>query len=153
MPQPLYRAALLALPLLLAGCGGGASSDTVSDPTAQNVAAAAAEGTPAAVTAAIDCSNKPDFVPLYVDAQVTSCISAPDGLPRHVSGTIVYNTAADPRTVLGWSRAQLNASGLAHKTMTDTKYEAGEESERSVMVVAEPYQGQTRVTLNWGRRI
>lgn len=150
----LRCASTLAPLLLLAGCGGGGpSSDTVDDPTAQNVAAAAAEGVPAAIAAGTDCSNKPDFVPLYADAQITSCISAPDGLPRHISGTIVYTTAAAPDVVLGWSRSQINASGLAHRSLSANKYEAGEETRRSIMVVVDRYQDRTRVTLNWGRGV
>lgn len=148
------RPAAFLAPLLLAACGGGGpSSDSVDDPVAQNVVAAAAAGTPAALAAAVDCGNRPDFVPLYADAQVTSCVSGPDGLPRHVSGTIVYTSAADPERVLGWSRAQIDASGLRYGRLTPGKYEAGEEGERSIMVVVDRYQGRTRVTLNWGRRI
>lgn len=140
--------------LLVAGCGGGGpKADRIDDPVAQNVAAAAAAGTPAAIAAAVDCGNKPDFVPLYADAEVTSCNSAPDGLPHHVSGTIVYTTAADPARVLGWSRAQIDASGLRYGRLSPGKYEAGEEAERNVMVVVDRYQGRTRVTLNWGRRV
>ncbi|WP_227698548.1 hypothetical protein [Sphingomonas hengshuiensis] len=92
-------------------------------------------------------------MPLYADAQVTSCISGPDGLPNHVSGTIVYTTAATPKAVLGWSRSQIDASGLAHRSLSENKYEAGEERRRSIMVVVDSYQGRTRVTLNWGRGI
>lgn len=117
------------------------------------MAAAAAEGTPAAVAAATDCSNKPDFVPVYRDAQVTTCVSSADGQPRHVSGTIVYLAKARPAEVLGWSRAQANASGLGQRLSTPTMYSAGEESKRSLMIVVEPMNGGTRATVNWGRGI
>jgi len=140
-----------ALLLSLAACGGGGvSSETVGDPAAQNVASAAAEGKSAAVTAATDCSNKPDFVPIFEGAQVTTCVSGPDGIERHVSGNIVYLTDAKPADVLGWSRAQANASGLAQRLSTPTSYSAGEARKRSLMVLVEPYAGKTRVTINWG---
>lgn len=138
--------------LLLAGCGGGGvESDNVADPLAQNVAEAASKGKSAAVAAAVDCSNKPDFVPIYSDAQVTTCIASEDGKGRrHVSGSIVYLTKAPPHEVLGWSRAQANAGGLRQKLATDTKYEAGEETQRSLMILVEPLGEATRVTVNWG---
>lgn len=145
------RHLILGTTLLLAACGGsGVSTETTDDPTGQNVAAAAAEGKPAAVTAAVDCSNKPDFVPIYAGGQVTTCVSGPDGTPRHVSGTIVYMTNAQPAEVLGWSRAQANASGLGQRELTPTKYSAGEDAKRSLMIVVEPLNGGTRATVNWG---
>ncbi|HVJ03544.1 MAG TPA: hypothetical protein VM662_15295 [Sphingomonas sp.] len=144
--------AALGAGLLLGACGGnGVSSDNVSDPVAQNVVEAAAKGKSAAVAAAIDCSNKPDFVPVYRDARITTCVAGEDGRgPRHVSGSIVYLTGAAPREVLGWSRAQANASGLAQRLATDKSYSAGEESQRSLMIVVEPVAEGTRVTVNWG---
>lgn len=137
--------------LVLAGCGRGERS--TDDPVAQNVASAAAAGVPANVTAAIDCSNKPDFVPVYAGATVLSCTAAPDGLPgRHVSGNLVYQTDAAPKTVLGWSRAHANASGLKYRRETGFSYEAGEESERSLRVVVDSHLGRTRVSISWGEK-
>lgn len=147
------RHLILGTTLLLAACGNKVSTETTDDPTGQNVAAAAAAGRPAAVTAAIDCSNKPDFVPLYADAQVTTCVSGPDGTPRHVSGTIVYLVKAQPAEVLGWSRAQANASGLGQRLSTADKYSAGEDTKRSLLIVVEPMNGGTRATVNWGSEI
>jgi hypothetical protein len=144
---------ILSSALLLAACGGGVSSETTSDPTGQNVAAAAAEGTSAAMAAAVDCSNKPDFVPIYDGAQITTCVSSADGTPRHVSGSVVYLVREDPAKVLGWSRAQANASGLGQRLSTPTTYSAGEAAKRSVMVVVEPMNGGTRATVNWGSDI
>jgi hypothetical protein len=153
-PHALVRsrgATPLAAALLLAACGGGVSSDDVRDPLAQNIAEAASKGKSAAVAAAIDCSNTPGFVPIYRDAQVTTCVASEDGRGRrHVSGSIVYLTSAPPREVLGWSRAQANASGLHQRLATDSTYSAGEESQRSLMVIVEPFEGRTRVTVNWG---
>jgi hypothetical protein len=143
----------LLLMLPLAACGGGTDigSDTTNDPVALNVVEAAAEGTPAAVAAAADCGNLPKFVPVYAGAQVTQCISGPDGrAPRHISGSVVYLTDVKPEAVLGWSRSHANASGLAFRESGPNKVSAGEELKRSVLVVAEPHQGRTRVTVNWG---
>ncbi|MBC9034525.1 hypothetical protein IAG41_19225 [Sphingomonas sp. JC676] len=146
------RQAVLTAGLLLAACGG--SPKTTDDPVGQNVAAAAAEGKPAALTAATDCGQAPpDFVPLYTNAKIISCVSGPDGQQDHVSGTIVYVTNAKPAEVLGWSRGQANASGLAQRMATDKMYSAGEERRRSLMVVVDTVDGQTRVTVNWGKDI
>jgi hypothetical protein len=139
--------------MLLAACGGGVSSETTSDSTGQNVAAAAADGTSAAITAAADCSNKPDFVPIYPGAQITTCVSSADGTPRHVSGSIVYLVKEQPAKVLGWSQAQANASGLGQRLSTATMYSAGEETKRSLMIIVEPMNGGTRATVNWGRGV
>jgi hypothetical protein len=146
----MMRHLIASSALLLAACGGGASTTTTNDPTGQNVAAAAANGTPAAIAAAVDCSNKPDFVPVHEGAQITTCVSSADGTPRHVSGTIVYLVREEPAKVLGWSRAQANASGLGQRLSTSTQYSAGEASQRSVMIVVEPMNGGTRATVNWG---
>lgn len=146
------RHMVLAAGLLVAACGG--SPKTTDDPVGQNVAAAAAEGKPAALTAATDCGQAPpNFVPLYADAKITTCVSGPDGQKDHVSGTIVYVTKAKPAEVLGWSRGQANASGLAQRMATDKMYSAGEERRRSIMVVVDTIDGQTRVTVNWGKDI
>jgi hypothetical protein len=146
------RNAVLAAGFLLAACGG--SPKTTDDPVAQNVAMAAAEGTPAALAAATDCGQAPPkFVPLYADAKITTCVSGADGQKDHVSGTVVYLTAAKPAEVLGWSRGQANASGLVQRLATDKMYSAGEERRRSLMVVVDTINGQTRVTVNWGKDI
>lgn len=136
--------------VLLAGCGRGERS--TDDPVGQNVAAAAAEGMPANIAAAVDCGNRPDFVPVYAGADITSCIAAPDGTaPGHVSGTLVYETDAEPRRVLGWSRAQANASGLRYVRETDNSYTAGDTGKRRVMIVVGRHGGRTRVSINWER--
>ena len=143
---------VVTMAMLLAGCGG-ISTKTTDDPVGQNVAAAAAEGKSASVAAAIDCNNLPDFVKIYPGGRVTECVSGPDGFPRHVSGSVVYRSDAQPREVLGWSRAQADAAGLAHRISTAGKYEAGEEGKRTLMIVVEPMDGGSRVTLNWGSGI
>ncbi|WP_245824777.1 hypothetical protein [Sphingomonas azotifigens] len=144
-------AAAMAI-VMLAACGRGGETST-DDPVGQNVASAAAAGVPANVAAAIDCSNKPDFVPVYAGATILSCTAAPDGLAgRHVSGNLVYETDASEKQVLGWSRAQANASGLKFRHATGFSYEAGEEGERSLRVVVDSHAGRTRVSINWGQK-
>jgi hypothetical protein len=145
------RFAVPGLAALLAACGGAADVANTNDIAGQNVAAAAAEGTPAAQTASAECDRKPDFAPVYGDARISLCTSAPGAQPDHESGTIIYTTAADPRTVLGWSRAQANASGLGQRLSTDTMYSAGETAERSIVVMVEPEGSGAKVTVNWGR--
>ncbi|WP_333573499.1 hypothetical protein [Sphingomonas sp.] len=145
------RTAMLTALALVAACGRGERS--TEDPVGQNVAAAAAAGVPANVAAAVDCSNKPDFVPVYANATILSCTAAPDGLEgRHVSGNLVYETDAPVKQVLGWSRGQANASGLKYRHETGFSYEAGEEAERSLRVVAESHLGRTRVSISWGQK-
>lgn len=145
------RTALLGMVATLAACERG--EHTTDDPVAQNVAAAAAAGVPANVAAAMDCGNVPDFVPVYANATVLSCTAGPDGLAgRHVSGNLVYETDAAPQTVLGWSRAQANASGLKFGRGTDFSYMAGEESGRSLHVVVDRHLGRSRVSIAWGQK-
>ncbi|WP_100207627.1 hypothetical protein [Sphingomonas elodea] len=138
-----------AILLVLAACGRG--ERTTDDPVGQNVAAAAASGVPANVAAAVDCGNRPDFVPVYEGATILSCTAAPDGLDgRHVSGNLVYESDASVKDVLGWSRAQANASGLKYRRETSFSYEAGEEAARSLRVVVDEHAGRTRATISWG---
>jgi len=144
------RFAALGLAALLSACGG-ADTATTSNPAAQNVALAAAEGTPAVVTANAECKAKPDFVPVYGDATVILCTSGAGVQPDHESGTIVYTSSASPKTVLGWSREQANASGLGQRMLTETMYSAGEATRRSIMVMVEPEGAGAKVTVNWGR--
>jgi hypothetical protein len=148
------RLAAIGLAALLSACGGsGPDTATTNDPAAQNVAAAAAEGTPAVVAAATECKAKPDFVPVYGDATITLCTSGAGVQPGHESGTIVYTTSARPRTALGWSREQANASGLGQRMLTETMYSAGEASKRSLTVIVEPEGSGAKVTVNWGRDV
>ena len=70
-----------------------------------------------------------------------------------VRGTTLAHPRARPAEVLGWSRAQANASGLGQRLSTPTTYSAGEESKRSLMIVVEPMNGGTRATVNWGSGI
>lgn len=133
----------------LAACGRG--ERTTDDPVGQNVAAAAASGVSANVAAAVDCGNIPDFVPVHAGATILSCTAAPDGLEgRHVSGNLVYETDAPAKAVLGWSRAQANASGLKYRHETAFSYEGGEETARSLRVAVDEHRGRTRVSISWG---
>lgn len=150
------RHAVLASLTLLGACGGGGvPSETTSDPVAQNVVEKAAAGTPAAVAAAVDCGNKPSFVPVYADAEVITCIASPDGTSkRHVSGSIVYLTKATPAQILGWSREQANASGLGQRMLSDKSYSAGEDGKRSLLVTVDAMADEgSRVSINWGDEV
>ena len=144
----------LGLALVLGACGGGDGSGnagvvTTDDPAAQNVVEATANGTPAAVAAATDCSNRPSFVPVYREAQITSCVSGPDGQTRHVSGSIVYTTHTSPGDVLAWSLNQARAASFPDAALQGNKLVTGTQQGRTLMIVSEPYNGATRVTVNW----
>lgn len=144
------RLSFLSL-LFLGACGGGGpSSDSVDDPVAANVVAAAAEGTPAAIAAKADCGNLPDFVPVPEGAEIRTCVAGPDGQGRHVSGSIVYRIDQAPARILGWSRAQSDASGLKYRRSMPDRYEAGEQGKRSLMIVVHPVARGAEVTVNWG---
>lgn len=147
MRGPATFLTMIAAAATLAGCGGVKTSST-SDPAAQNVAEAAAGGTPASQTAAAECASRPDFVPIYADARISLCTTGTQ--PGRKSGKIVYTSAAEPKDVLGWSREQANASGLGQRMLTDTMYSAGEDSERSLMVTVEPDGSGSKVTVDWG---
>lgn len=138
----------VGLMALLAACGTGSETPGTSDPAGQNLAAVA-DGRPAVQTAAAKCTQKPDFVPVYPHARISLCAAAGEAGGQQ-SGTIVYTSAAEPKTVLGWSREQANASGLGQRMFNETMYSAGETAKRSIMVLVEPEGSGSRVTVNWG---
>ncbi|RYY27824.1 MAG: hypothetical protein EOP62_04980 [Sphingomonadales bacterium] len=127
------RWAALGLTMLINACGGGSE----------------VPGAPANGIGAVACDTKPDFVPVYADAQISVC-TATGTEGGQQSGTIIYTTAASPKLALSWSRAQANASGLGQRMMSETMYSAGETTRRSLMVLVEPEGSGTRVTVNWG---
>ncbi|RYY41966.1 MAG: hypothetical protein EOP59_11100 [Sphingomonadales bacterium] len=137
------RIAAIGLTVTLAACGGG-----VDVPQTENMAA---QGIPAARTAAVECGTKPDFVPVYGDAEIGLCTAGAGPQPGHESGTIVYTTAAEPRIVLGWSREQANAAGLGQRLSTETLYSAGEAAQRNLTVEVVPDSVGAKVTVKWGR--
>lgn len=146
------RRAPLALALLAAGCGGGGpASDSIDDPVAINVISATAEGTPAALAAALDCGNLPDFVPVPDGANVTRCTAGPDGRgARHVSGNTAYTVDAPPEAVIADARARAEAAGLAPGESSLRMFSAGEEAGRSLRVVVTPRDGGSYVVVTWG---
>lgn len=138
------RAALpLLAALLVAGCGGPKST---SDPAAQNVAEATSKGIPAAVAAG-SCAGKPDFVPVYQDAKITSCTSGEAAGKR--SGTILYSSVAQPTTILSWSREQALRAGLALRMEDGMSISTGD-AKRTLRVMAMPGTPRNTVTVNWG---
>jgi single-strand DNA-binding protein len=103
----LMRYAVLAAGFLLAACGGGSQDDRAIR-TGQNVAAAAAEGKPAALTAATDCGQaRPISCRSMPMRRSPPACPAPTGQKRHVSGTIVYlDQESRPRCSAGRAAGQ-----------------------------------------------
>jgi len=137
------RAAPLLLAMLVAGCGGPRST---SDPAAQNVVEATSKGTPAAVAAG-SCASKPDFVPVYQDAKITSCTSGEAA--GRTSGTILYSSVAQPTTILSWSKEQALRAGLSLRIEDGMSISAGD-AKRTLRVMAMPSTPRNSVTVNWG---
>ena len=138
------RIILAGAMLTLGGCEAG------NDNVAEDRGPAAANAVAAAGTAA-DCASLPDFVPLYADARVETCVSGPGVDPRHESGTVIYTTGATPEAVIAWYKEKANAQGLAPALSNATMFSAREGSKRSLMAMTETARGATKVTLNWGR--
>ena len=142
------RIILAGAMLSLGGCEAGNDNQSAEErgPT-----------TPAAVMGAgeapTDCSKLPDFVPLYADARVETCVSGPAGEPRRESGTVVYTTGATPDAIIAWYRDKTALDGLVPALATPTLFSAHDGGKRSMMAMVETARGATKVTLNWGRDI
>ncbi|MGN6820593.1 MAG: hypothetical protein ACTHJR_18200 [Sphingomonas sp.] len=140
------RIILAGAMLTLGGCEAGndnRKADARGPATTASVAASS--------DAPADCSKLPEFVPLYADAQVETCVSGPAGEPRRESGTVVYTTAAEPGAVIAWYKDKAIGDGLVPALSTPTLFSARDGSKRSVMAMVETVRGSTKVTLNWGR--
>ena len=144
------RIILAGAMLSLGGCE--ASNDNQSSekrgPTTTATAAVASAG-----NAPADCSKLPDFVPLYADARIETCVSGPAGEPRRESGTVIYTTGATPEAIIAWYRDKAAIDGLVPALSTQTLFSARDGGKRSMMAMVENVRGATKVTLNWGRDI
>jgi hypothetical protein len=129
----------------LGGCGESGETKAANDAQPAKKVTEVLAGGP------MDCSKLPDFVPLYADAKVTTCVSGGGVDPGHESGTVIYTVAAEPAAVLAWYKNKADSAGLPKVISTDTIYAAREGSKRSVMAMTEKLAIGTRVTLNWGR--
>jgi hypothetical protein len=132
--------------LSLGGCEAGNDNQSAED--RGPIAPAAVAG---ADSAPVDCSKLPDFVLLYADARVETCVSGPAGEPRRESGTVVYTTGATPQAIIAWYRDKAALDGLVPALATPTLFSARDGGKRSMMAVVETARGATKVTLNWGR--
>lgn len=142
------RIILAGAVLTLGGCDAGNDNHSGDDR-----GAAAAAMTAASMDAPVNCTSLPDFVPLYADARVETCVSGPAGEPRRESGTVVYTTSATPEAVMAWYKDKATGDGLVPALSTETLFSARDGSSRTVMAMVETVRGTTKVTLNWGRDI
>jgi hypothetical protein len=140
------RIILAGAMLSLGGCEAGNDNQAADErgPTTTTAVAASSD-------APADCSTLPDFVPLYADARVETCVSGPAGEPRRESGTVVYTTGATPEAVMTWYRDKATGDGLIPALSTPTLFSARDGSSRTMMAMVETVRGATKVTLNWGR--
>jgi len=140
------RIILAGAVLSLGGCEAG--NDNQSAETNGATAAPALAG-PAAPQS--DCSKLPDFVPLYADARIETCVSGPAGEPHRESGTVIYRTGATPEAIIAWYKDKAVLDGLVPALSTPSLFSARDGGKRSMMALVETARGATKVTLNWGR--
>lgn len=140
------RIILAGAVLTLGGCEAGNDNQAGEKRGPATTASVAAAG-----DAPADCSKLPDFVPLYADARIETCVSGPASEPRRESGTVVYTTGATPDAVIAWYKDKALLDGLVPALSTPTLFSARDGSERAMMAMVETVRGATKVTLNWGR--
>lgn len=147
------RKTILIMGLLAAGCGGPSVTVTTGDgtkvTTSANGSVSVATGNDSAVTAA--CADKPEFVPLYAGAKLTTCVSNKVAATGRVSGTAVYTSDAAPGIVLAWSKDQAVKAGLEPRIGTDTMFSATQ-GDRTLAVMAAAEGSGSQVTVNWGEK-
>jgi len=136
--------------LSLGGCEAGNDNQSAEERGPAITVAVAVAG---AGSAPADCGKLPDFVPLYADARIETCVSGPAGEPHRESGTLVYTTGATPEAIIAWYRDKAALDGLVPALATPTLFSAHDGGKRSTMAVVETARGVTKVTLNWGRDI
>ncbi|MES2097250.1 MAG: hypothetical protein V4459_10875 [Pseudomonadota bacterium] len=129
----------------LGACGESTDDKAANDATPANKVTEVVAGGP------MDCSKLPDFVPLYADAKVSTCVSGGGVDPGHESGTVIYTVPADPAAVIAWYKGKADSAGLVQSISTDTMYAAREGSKRTIMTMTEKVATGTKVTVNWGR--
>jgi hypothetical protein len=143
MPRPVSPLAL-ALPLVLAACGG--SGEKASPPPSQSPALAAASDNL--------CNGLPDFVSIE-RAEVVGTCSMGETQPGHVSGTVAYVTRDAPEGVIAFYKGKAAQAGIP-ADVTDNSSDgitflARDDKGRSLMAYAAPRRsGGSDVTVNWG---
>ena len=140
------RIILAGAALTLSGCEAGNDNATAEDRGPTTTASVAGSGLSRA-----DCGNLPDFVPLYADARIKTCVSGPAAEPRRESGTVIYTTGAAPDVVIAWYKEKAAVNGLTPALTTETLFSARDGSKRSIMSMVKTVGGETKVTVNWGQ--
>ena len=134
---------------LLAGCGSqpappdGSSVVTTLNPDGSTTVSPVKPPTTVNVS---EC-DRAETAPVYADARITTCVADRRGRER---GTVIYESAAAPATVVAWSKEQALKHGLKVNFETATTVSASEGS-RTLLVVAMANGSGSRVTVNWGR--
>jgi hypothetical protein len=143
------RIVLAGAILSLGGCEAGNDNQSAEErgPTIANASVAVSGNDPT------DCGKLPDFVLLYADARIETCVSGPAGEPHRESGTVIYTTGATPEAIIAWYRDKAALDGLVPALSTPSLFSARDGGKRSMMAVVETARGATKVTLNWGRDI
>jgi hypothetical protein len=140
------RIILAGAMLSLGGCEAGNDNQSAEERGPVTTAAVAGAG-----KSPTDCSKLPDFVPLYADARIETCVSGAAGEAHRESGTVVYTTGATPEAIIAWYRDKTAIDGLVPALATPSLFSARDGGKRSMMAVVETVRGATKVTLNWGR--
>lgn len=142
------RIILAGAMLTMGGCEAGNDNQSAEkDGPAATLAIAGPTAPPT------DCSKLPDFVPLYADARVETCVAGPGGEPHRESGTVVYTTGATPDAIVAWYKDKAVLDGLVPALAKPTLFSARDGSKRSITAMVEAAHGATKVTLNWGRDV
>ena len=138
------RIILAGAMLTMGGCEAGNDNQSAENRGPTTTTAIAEPAAPPA-----DCSKLPDFVPLYADARIKTCVSGPAGEPHRESGTVIYTTGATPEAIVAWYKDKAVLDGLAPALSTPSLFSARDGGKRSIMAVVETARGATKVTLNW----
>jgi hypothetical protein len=145
------RSTILLTGLLLAACGGAPTTTvTTGDGTTIKTGADGSAEVVVGNAATASCADKPDYVPLYADAKLLTCVSGKVEATGRTSGTLVYTSAAAPAAVLAWSKEQATKAGLSQRLSTETMFSAGEGNKRTLAVMAAGVESGSQITVNWG---
>jgi hypothetical protein len=138
------RIILAGAMLSLGGCEAGNDNQSAEERGPSATSAVAGAG-----NVPTDCGKLPDFVPLYADARIETCVSGPAGEPRRERGTVVYTTGATPDAIIAWYKDKAVLEGLVPALSTPTLFSARDGGKRSMRAMVESVRGATKVTLNW----
>lgn len=153
------RIAILIPAALLAGCGGQGSSTTVTHDGSKTTVTSdgskvTVESNGAKLTtgtgAGIECANKPDFAPVYAGSTILTCVSGGTQDGKRESGSVFYSNPAAAAAILAWSKAEVVKAGFEPRLETQQMFSATNGDQRSIMVMVNPKDSGTEVSVSWG---